>query len=154
MSLLMRSVFLDLVTGRHVSFCDGLYLGIEAKWSPGMPSRTDVNDVLPTNSVIRQTFNKSGVDEVTHLEITGVNLRLVNASGELLDVVRMSRKLTFFQGQHSGQVHWLMGYAIETLARRTHELEPVILYNFRQTMIILYSITFKEERYGVHLIDG
>ena len=47
-----------------------------------------------------------------------------------------------------------MGYAIETLPQHTHELEPVILYNFRQTMIILDSITFKEERYGGHLIDG
>ena len=47
-----------------------------------------------------------------------------------------------------------MGYAIETLAQHTHELEPVILYSFRQTMVILGSITFKEERYGCHLIDG
>ena len=103
-------------------------------------------------------FDKSSpnlrVDEVTDLEVTGVNLRLDNASAELLDVVRMSRKLTFFQSQHSRQVHWLMGYAIETLAQHTHELEPVILYNFRQTMIILDSITFKGERYGGHLIDG
>ena len=47
-----------------------------------------------------------------------------------------------------------MGYAIETVAQHTHELEPVILYSFRQTMIILGSISFKEERYGFHLIDG
>ena len=47
-----------------------------------------------------------------------------------------------------------MGYAIETLAQHAHELEPVILYNFRQTMIILDSITFKEDQYGGHLIDG
>ena len=47
-----------------------------------------------------------------------------------------------------------MGYAIKTLAQHTHELEPVILYSFRQTMIILVGITFKEERYGCHLIDG
>ena len=47
-----------------------------------------------------------------------------------------------------------MGYAIKTLAQHTPELEPVILYSFRQTMIILGSITFKEERYGGHLIDG
>ena len=47
-----------------------------------------------------------------------------------------------------------MGYAIETLTQHTHELEPVILYYFRQTMIILDSITFKEKRYGIHLIDG
>ena len=47
-----------------------------------------------------------------------------------------------------------MGYAIQTLAQHRHQLEPVILYNFRQTMIILDSITFKEERYGGHLIDG
>ena len=106
------------------------------------------------NSVIRQTFNESGVDEVTHLEVTGVNLQLDDASAELLDVVRMSRKLTFFQGQHSRQVHWVMGYAIDTLAQHTHELQPVILYNFRQTVIILDSITFKEERYGGHLING
>ena len=119
-----------------------------------MPSRTDLNDVLPTNGVIRQTFNKSRVDEVTHLEVTGVNFRLDNASAELLEVVRMSRELTFFQGQHSRQLHWLMGYAIEMLAQHTHDLEPVILYNFRQTMIILDSITFKEERYGGHLIHG
>ena len=66
----------------------------------------------------------------------------------------MSKKLTFFQAQHSRQVHWLMGYSIETLAQGTHELEPVILYNFRQTMIILDSITFNEERYGGHPIDG
>ena len=45
-----------------------------------------------------------------------------------------------------------MEYAIETLAQHTHELEPVILYNYRQTKIILDSI--KEERYGGHLIDG
>ena len=47
-----------------------------------------------------------------------------------------------------------MGYAIETLAQHTHELEPVILYNLHQTMIILDSIIFKENRYGGHLIDG
>ena len=47
-----------------------------------------------------------------------------------------------------------MGYAIETLAKYTHELEPVILYSFRQTMIILGSITFKEDRYGGHLTNG
>ena len=47
-----------------------------------------------------------------------------------------------------------MGYAIETFAQHTHELEQVILYSFRQAMIILGSITFKEERYGGHLIDG
>ena len=47
-----------------------------------------------------------------------------------------------------------MGYAIKTLAQHTHELEPVILYSFRQTMIILGSITFKGEGYGCHLIDG
>ena len=46
-----------------------------------------------------------------------------------------------------------MGYAIEALAQHTHELEPVILYSFRQTMIILGSFTFKEQRYGCHLID-
>ena len=46
-----------------------------------------------------------------------------------------------------------MGYAIETLAEHTHELEPVILYSFRQTMVNLGSIAFKEERYGCHLID-
>ena len=108
---------------------------MEAKRSTTTPSRRDLNDVLPTNSVIRQTFNKSRVDKVNHLEVNGVNLRLDNASAELLDVVRMSRKLTFFQAQHSRQVHWLMGYAIKTLAQHTHELEPVILYNFRQTMI-------------------
>ena len=43
---------------------------------------------------------------------------------------------------------------METLAQHTHGLEPVILYNFRQTMIILDSITFKEERYGGDMIDG
>ena len=47
-----------------------------------------------------------------------------------------------------------MGYAIATLAQHTHELEPVILYNIRQTMIILDNITFNKERYGGHLIDG
>ena len=47
-----------------------------------------------------------------------------------------------------------MEYAIEMLAHHTHELEPVVLYSFRQTVIILGSITFKEERYGGHLIDG
>ena len=47
-----------------------------------------------------------------------------------------------------------MRYAIKTLAEHTHELEPVILYSFRQTMVILGSITFKEKRYGCHLIDG
>ena len=88
------------------------------------------------------------------MEVTDVNLRLDNTSAELLDVVRMSRKLTFFQSQHSRQVHWFMGYAIETLAQHTHELKPVFLYRFRQTMVILDSITFKEERYGGHLIDG
>ena len=88
------------------------------------------------------------------MEVTGVNLRLDNASAEFPDVLRMSRKLTFFRAQHSQEVHWLMGYTIETLAEHTHELEPVILYSFRQTMVILGSITFKEERYGCHLIDG
>ena len=82
-----------------------------------------------------------------HLEVTGVNLRLDNASAEFPDVVRMSRKLTFFQAQHSRQVHWLMGYTIGTLAEHTHELEPVIPYSFSQTMVIIGSITFKEERY-------
>ena len=101
-----------------------------------------------------KTFNKSRVDEVTHLEVTGVNLQLDNASAKLLDVVRMSRKLTFFQAQHSRQVHWLMGYASETLAQHPHELQPVILYSFCRTMIILGSITFKEEWYGGHLMDG
>ena len=33
---------------------------------------------------------------------------------------------------------------METLAQHTHELEPVILYSFRQSMIVL-GITFKEE---------
>ena len=47
-----------------------------------------------------------------------------------------------------------MGYSIETLAQHTHELEPVILYSFRQTMVILGSIAFKEERYRCYLIDG
>ena len=94
------------------------------------------------------------MDEVTHLEVTGVNLRLDDASSELLDVVRMSRELTFFQGQHPRKVHWLMGYAIETLTQHAHELEPVILYDFRQTVIILDSIAFKETRYGGHLIDS
>ena len=47
-----------------------------------------------------------------------------------------------------------MGYAIETLAQHTHERDSVILHSFRQTMIILGSITFKEERYGGRLIDG
>ena len=39
-----------------------------------------------------------------------------------------------------------MGYAIEMLTQHTHELEPVILYNLRQAMIILDSITFKGKR--------
>ena len=65
---------LELVSGRHVGFGDGLYQGIEAKWSTRTPSRTDLNDVLPANSVIRQTFNDLRVDEVTHLQVTGVNL--------------------------------------------------------------------------------
>ena len=47
-----------------------------------------------------------------------------------------------------------MGYAIEALTQHTHELEPVILYNFRQTVVILDSIAFEEERYDGHLIDG
>ena len=46
-----------------------------------------------------------------------------------------------------------MGYEIETLTAHAHELEPVIPYNFRQTVIILNSIAFKEKRYG-HLMDG
>ena len=37
-----------------------------------------------------------------------------------------------------------MGYATEALARHTHELEPVILYNFRRTLVILDSIAFRE----------
>ena len=47
-----------------------------------------------------------------------------------------------------------MEYAIETLTQHAHELKPVILHNFGQTVIILDSITFKEKRYGGHLIDG
>ena len=47
-----------------------------------------------------------------------------------------------------------MGYAIEALTQHKHELEPVILYNFHQSVGILDSITFKEERYGGHLIAG
>ena len=47
-----------------------------------------------------------------------------------------------------------MGYAIRALTQHTHELEPVILYSFRQTVIILDSIAFEEERYGGDLIDG
>ena len=47
-----------------------------------------------------------------------------------------------------------MGYAIETLTQHAHELESVILYNFRQTVIILDSIAFKEKRYVGHLING
>ena len=89
------------MSGRNVGFCDGLYQGIEPKWSTRTPSRTNFNDILPTNSVIRQTFNKWRVDELTLLEVTGVNLRLDNASAEFPDVVRMSRKLTFFQAQQS-----------------------------------------------------
>ena len=47
-----------------------------------------------------------------------------------------------------------MGYAIEALTQHTHELEPVVLYNFPQTVIVLDSIAFEEEWYGGHLIDG
>ena len=143
---------LELICGRNVGFCDGLYKGIEPKWSTTTPSRTDFNDVLPTNGIIRQTFNKLRVDEVTHLAVTGVNLRLDNTSSQLPDVVRMSRKLTFFQAQLYGQVDWLMVYAIKTLAQHTHELKSVILYTLRQTMIILGRITFKEEQYGSEVI--
>ena len=47
-----------------------------------------------------------------------------------------------------------MGYAIEAFTQQTHELEAVILYNFRQTVVILDSIAFEEERYGGPLING
>ena len=60
-----------------------------------------------------------------------INLRLDDAGSKFLDVILMSRELTFFQRQRSRQVHWLMGYAIKTLTQHMHELEPVILYNFR-----------------------
>ena len=91
----------EVISGRNVGFRDGLYQGIKSKWPIRTPSRTDFNDVLPTNSVIRQTFNKSRVDEVTHLEVTGVNLALDNASTKFSHVVRMSRELALFQAQHS-----------------------------------------------------
>ena len=63
-----------LIPSRNVGFRDRLYQGIESKWIIRTPSRTDFNDVLPTNSVIRQTFNKSRADEETHLEFTSVYL--------------------------------------------------------------------------------
>ena len=65
----------------------------------------------------------------------------------------MSRELTFSQGQHSRQVHWLVGYAIEALTQHTHELEPVILYLFHQAVILLDSVASKEKRYGGDLIE-
>ena len=46
-----------------------------------------------------------------------------------------------------------MGHANEMSAQHTRELEPVILYSFSQAMVILGRVTFKEERYGGHLID-
>ena len=105
-----------LISSRNVGFRYGLYQGIECKWIIRMPSRTDSNDVLPTNSVIRQTFNKSRADEETHLEFTGVYLRLDNACTKFSNVICMSGELALFQAQHSRQIHWLMGYAVETLA--------------------------------------
>ena len=106
----------ELIPSRNVGFRDGLYQGIESKCPIRMPSRTNFKDVLPTNSVIRQTFNKSRVDEVTYLEVTGVNLRLDNASTNFPNVVCMSRELILFQTQHPPQIHWFMGYAVEALA--------------------------------------
>ena len=108
--------FFQLIPSRNVGFRDGLYQGIESKWIIRTPSRTDFNDVLPTNSVIRQTFNKSRADEVTHLEFIRVDLRLDNACTKFSNVICMSGKLALFQAQHSRQIHWLMGYAVETLA--------------------------------------
>ena len=64
----------------------------------------------------------------------------------------MSRELTFSQGQHCRQVHRYMGYAIKALIQHTHELGPIILYLFCQTVIILDSVAFEEERYGGDLI--
>ena len=119
-----------------------------------MPFRTDFNYALPADGVTRQPFNKSRVNEATHLEVTGINLRRDDVGPKFLHVVCMSRELTFSQGQHSWQVHWVMGYAIEALTQHTHEFKPVIVYNFRQTVIILDSIAFGEERYGGHLIVG
>ena len=46
-----------------------------------------------------------------------------------------------------------MGYAIEALTQNTHELKPVILYLFCQTVIILDSVAFEEEQYGGDLIE-
>ena len=107
---------LDANVEVEVGFRDGLYQGIESEWPIRTPSRTDFNDVLPTKSVIRQTFNKSRVDEITHLEVTGVNLRLDNASTKFPNIIRMSRELALFQAQHPRQIQWLMGYAVEMLA--------------------------------------
>ena len=146
--------FFELIAGRYVGFWDGLNQRIEAEWSSRTPFRTDLNDLLSVNGVIQKPFNKSRVNEVTHLEVTGINLRRDDASSKLLHVVRMWRELTFSQGQHSRQVHRLMGYAIKALTQHTHELEPVILYNFCQTVIILDSNALGEEPYGGDLIDG
>ena len=109
----------------------------------GLPM--DLNHVLLANGVIRQPCNKTRVNGVTHLEVTGITLQLDDASSKLLHVFRMSRDLTFSQGQHSPQVHRLMGYAIEALTQHARELEPVILYNFCKSVIILDSIATKEE---------
>ena len=46
-----------------------------------------------------------------------------------------------------------MRYSIEALTQHTHELEPVILYLFCQTVIILDSIAFQEKLYGRDLIN-
>ena len=42
----------------HVSLCDGLHQRFEAEWSSRTQLRTDVDDVLSANGVIRQPFNK------------------------------------------------------------------------------------------------
>ena len=68
------------MTGCHVGFGNG-----------SAPFRANNNHVLSTYGVVRQPFNESRVNEVTHLEITDVNLQLEDAGSKIPYVVCMSR---------------------------------------------------------------
>ena len=105
--------------------------------------------MLSTYCVVPQSFDKSRVNEATHLEVTGVDLRLDDAGSKLLDLVCMSRELALSQRYHSRQVHWFVGYTIETLSQYTHHSKPIILYLVCQAVIIADDVAWQEERRAV-----
>ena len=62
--------------------------------------RAEFNNGLSANSIVRQTFDKLRVNEVTHQEVMQVNVRLDDTGWKFLPLVGMSRKLRFVQCQH------------------------------------------------------